>query len=475
MWLFILYFLPGVGMILYILLSGHFFTGSRRMKEANRSVNSMLKPLLIEQQEFLSTHKQKFANHAIKDFFPLIDMNLIKGDSILVSTRTVRLYTSGHDFFEDLCSDIKNAKHTVYMEYFIFKSDAIGSKVMSLLCQKAREGVEVKLLYDDLGSLFTRTKFFRKLATAGGKVRPFFLIRIGFPLTLNYRNHRKTTIIDDKIAYIGGVNIGDEYANQSKKIKLNWRDTVVRMTGESVINMKTNFLIDWYGMDAWYSKAKTTEEIRKHYPAEVINEIKNTVATKKQGKYMISLIKKGNIPTQIITAGPDDAHKAKIEDALIRMIMSAKKNVYIQTPYFTPDEQFYNALKIAAFSGVDVRVMIPRDWDKPYMKAASSEFARQIVGDGVQIYLYPGFIHSKTITVDGKICSIGTTNIDNRSFALHFEQNVIFYDEGFSTECERIFLEDMELSSPAHKNEYDGRPLAVRAWWSFCKLFSELM
>jgi cardiolipin synthase len=475
MWIFILYFLPGVGAILYILFSGHFFTGSRRMKEANRSVTSMLKPLLVDQQEYLLENKPKLTNHAIKDFLPLIEMNLGKGDSLLVSTDTVRLYTSGRDFFDDLCNDIQNAKHSIYMEYFIFKSDKIGNKVMDLLCQKSREGVEIKLLYDDLGSLFTRTKFFRKLNMAGGKARPFFLIRIGFPLTLNYRNHRKTTIIDDKIAYTGGVNIGDEYANQSKKIKLNWRDTVIRMTGASVMNMKTNFLIDWYGMDAWYSKAKTSEEISKHYPSEVVSGIKNVISKNMQDKYMTRIFKNGRIPTQIITAGPDEPHKAKIEDALIRMIMSAKKTVYIQTPYFTPDEQFYTALKIASFSGVDVRIMIPRDWDKPYMKAASSEFARQVIGDGVQVYLYPGFIHAKTITVDGNICSIGTTNIDNRSFSLHFEQNVIFYDAGLASECERIFFEDMEISSPAHKNEYDSRPLVVRAWWSFCKLFSELM
>ena len=475
MWIFILYLLPGGGIILYILLSGHFFTGSRRMRETNRTALSMFKPLLVDQETFLLNNRQALPNHVMKDFFPLVDLNLKKGDSMLVSTSTVRLYTRGHDFFEDLCHDIEHAQHSIYMEYFIFKSDKVGNRVMDLLCQKAREGVEVKLLYDDLGSLFTRTSFFKKLNTAGGKARPFFLIRIGFPFTLNYRNHRKSTIIDSSISYIGGVNIGDEYANQSKKIKLNWRDTVVRMTGASSLSLQTNFLIDWFSMDAWYDKAKTSEKIISHFPPELTQGLTKAIQNNEQEKIFEGLFKDNRIPTQIITAGPDDTHKAKIEDALIRMIMSAKKSVYIQTPYFTPTEQFYTALKIAAFSGVDVKVMIPRDWDKFYMKAASSDFARQIIGDGVQVYLYPGFIHAKTVTVDGKICSIGTTNIDNRSFSLHFEQNVIFFDDGLTAECERIFFEDMEISNPIHKSDYDHKPIIVRACWSFCRLFSELL
>lgn len=474
-WILLLYLMPGGGILLYILFSGHFFTGSRRMKMANSTVNGMLKPILIEQQIFLEKNKSLLPSHVIKDFFTLIDMNLNKGDSLLVSTDSVLLYTKGRDFYEDLCADLEKAEHSIYMEYFIFKEDSIGQRVMNILCKKARAGVEVRLLYDDLGSLFTRTRFFRKLSTAGGKARPFFLIRIGFPFTLNYRNHRKVTIIDSSIAYTGGANIGDEYANMNKRIKLNWRDTVVRMTGASVLNLQTNFLVDWYSMDAWYSREHSLKEIASHYPPQVVDGVSEAVKNNTQDRFFKGLLRGGRIPTQIITAGPDDAHKAKIEDALIRMIMCAKKNVFIQTPYFTPDEQFYTALKIAAFSGLDVRLMIPHDWDKFYMKAASSEFARQIIGEGVRVYLYPGFIHSKTITIDGKICSIGTTNIDNRSFSLHFEQNVIFYDSDFASECERIFNEDIEISECAHKDSYDRRPIIVRSWWSFWKLFSPLM
>lgn len=445
------------------------------MKEANRTVNALLKPVLVDQQEFLIEASTSHPNHVMNNYLPLVDMNISKCDSLLVSTDSIRLYTTGQDFFKDLCVDLENAKHTIYMEYFIFKSDKIGKQIMEILCRKAKEGVVVKLLYDDLGSLFTRTRFFKQLDKAGGQTRPFFQIRIGFPFTLNYRNHRKTTVIDSTIAYTGGVNVGDEYANQSKRIKLNWRDTVIRMTGASVLTMQANFSIDWCAMDAWYDHAKTSKEIISHYPPEVIKEITKTVKTNSQDELFASVFKDGHIPTQIITAGPDEAHKAKIEDTLLKMIMGAKKYVYLQSPYFTPDEQFYTALKIAAFSGVDVRVMIPGQWDKFYMKAASSEFARQMIGEGVKIYLYNGFIHSKTIVVDGKVCSIGTTNIDNRSFSLHFEQNVVFYDEGFASECERIFLEDIKNSTPVHKIYYDKKPMIVRACWSFCKLFSSLM
>ena len=181
------------------------------------------------------------------------------------------------------------------------------------------------------------------------------------------------------------------------------------------------------------------------------------------------------IPTQIVTAGPNEKHKANIEDTFIRMIMSARKNIFIQTPYFTPDEGFYTVLKLAAYTGIKVRIMIPSQWDKFFMKAASYEFAREMCAEGVEFFLYPGFIHSKMMTVDGKISSIGTTNIDVRSFRLLFEENAIFYDKNFTAECERIFEEDMELCRPVTKEDFDKRFILKRAWGSFCKLFSPLL
>ena len=268
-----------------------------------------------------------------------------------------------------------------------------------------------------------------------------------------------------------------------------WRDTVVRLTGSSVLTLQINFLSDWYSIDAWNKHTKSIDDAKKYFPSSFTDffakqessEQENSEQGKKEHSlkfrksFLESLAGGKAIPTQIVTAGPNEKHKANIEDTFIRMIMSARKNIFIQTPYFTPDEGFYTVLKLAAYTGIKVRIMIPSQWDKFFMKAASYEFAREMCAEGVEFFLYPGFIHSKMMTVDGKISSIGTTNIDVRSFRLLFEENAIFYDKNFTTECERIFEEDMELCRRVTKEDFDKRFILKRAWGSFCKLFSPLL
>ena len=475
-WLLILYILPGVGIILYILFSGHVFTGTRRMQEVNTTADNITKPLRDLQKRILSENKAHIPNHVIKNFYPLMDMNLQKGNSLLsFADSNSTIYCYGKEFFDDLCTELKKARHSINMEYFIFHSDKIGNRIMDILCQKAREGVEVKLIYDDFGSIRTSTRFFRKLNSAGGRARPFFQIRLGLPLTLNYRNHRKLTIIDSRIAFIGGINIGDEYENQSKRYKLNWRDTAIRLTGSCVFDMQTTFLTDWYSQDAWIKRTRTLQEAAQYFPVSLVTSLTEVSEFEDEEKLLKTIFHRQHIPTQVLASGPNNAQKANIEDAFIRMIMSAKKNVYIETPYFTPNEEFYNALKIASYTGVNVNIIIPGTWDKFYMKAASFEFAREMCADGVKFYLYPGFIHSKMITVDKKITSLGITNIDNRSFSLHYEENIIFYDEKFTGRCESIFERDRKISMPVTKEYFDQKSIIKRAFWSLCKLFSPFM
>ncbi|GEM_PF-543942 len=549
-WILLLLIFPVGGMVLYILFSGNFFTGTKRMHEVKQTAQQLTKEVRREQKATLTQSPSNIPNPVIKEFLPLITMNLMEGKSLLVSTDTAILYTRGEDFFNDLCQELESAKVSIFMEYFIFHKDNIGKRIMEILCRKAREGVDVKLIYDDLGSIATPRRFFRQLNKAGGEARPFFQIRIGLPLTLNYRNHRKLTVIDSDRAFIGGINIGDEYENKNKRFKPMWRDTVVRLTGSSVLTLQINFLSDWYSIDAWNKHTKGIEEAKKYFPSsftdffvradvggetggngngetggstenpygnrgvavsgadvggaidggtgnsnanggvggstenpyanrgakqEVSAKEKKEHSLKFRKSFLESLAGGKAIPTQIVTAGPNEKHKANIEDTFIRMIMSARKNIFIQTPYFTPDEGFYTVLKLAAYTGIKVRIMIPSQWDKFFMKAASYEFAREMCAEGVEFFLYPGFIHSKMMTVDGKISSIGTTNIDVRSFRLLFEENAIFYDKNFTAECERIFAEDMELCRPVTKEDFDKRFILKRAWGSFCKLFSPLL
>ena len=476
LWILILIFFPtGIGMLLYVLFSGHIFAATRRMKDINNTSDQFSAPLRDNQRKVLTKFRNQIPNHVIRNFLPLMDMNLMAGNSLLTYAEQTKIYTYGAAFFEELCQELENAKYSINMEYFIYRQDKIGSRIMEILCRKAREGVDVKLMYDDYGCFFTHVKFFHRLDNAGGKTRPFFLIRLGLPLTLNYRNHRKLTLIDSKIAFIGGMNIGDEYANQNPKRHLNWRDTTIRLTGNCVLDLQMNFLGDWYSQDAWINRTKSIESILRYFPPSFTEQLLDLPETQGTVRFIEEIFSNGRIPAQDITNNPSNKQKANIEDAFIRMIMSAKKNVYIETPYFTPDEEFSSALKIASYSGVNICIIIPGCWDKFYMKAASSEFAREMCGVGIHFYLYPGFIHSKMISVDGRIASIGTTNIDNRSFSLHFEENILFYDERFTARCDTIIERDMKISMPVNKEYYDKKPLVQRAFWSFCKLFSPFM
>ena len=475
LWAFVLLALPVVGCILYLLFSGHFFTGTRRMKETNRLINNLRDPLISDQRAFIERHREKLRGTALDEWCPLIFMNQTKNESLLTCTDSAEILTTGEDFFASLYHDIERARQSINLEYFIFRNDATGTRFMELLCKKARAGVEVNLLYDDLGCFFTPTRFLHRLRHAGGSVHPFFQIRLGLPLTLNYRNHRKIAVIDGEIAYTGGHNIGDEYANRSKRFPANWRDTTVRLTGSTVLALQSVFLIDWYSIIAWRDRAKVIRRAGNYFPRAVFDAIKNKLTTHQQEQFFTDLLLPGRIPTQVVTAGPNRPYPADVEDALIRIITGAKRYVYIQTPYFTPDEAFISALKIAAFGGVDVRVQIPATWDKPYMKAASLQFVRELQPYGIRFYQYPGFIHAKTITADDSICSIGSTNIDCRSFSLLFEDNAIFYDETFCKRHRAVFAADEARSRPIPDGAFDRLPVLTRVWWSFAKLFTPFM
>lgn len=471
-WLLALVFLPVVGMILYILCSGHFFTTTKKMERIRKYIFSLTSPFINEQKDFYLKNKTSIKNESLTSFDDILTMNLINANANITFTESTEIYTSGHDMFEALCADLENAKDFIYMQFFIFHKDKIGSRIMDILCRKAQEGVDVKLLYDDVGSILTPSLFFSKLDKAGGQSLPFFPVRIGAPLTLNFRNHRKNVIIDGKIGYLGGMNVGDEYiVGLKKNPKYPWRDTHLRLTGNCILSMLQFFLIDWQSSAYGKKALKTTSKVADYYPLEkfealhrqILYDLKNDIPGDNK------------IPTQVVSSGPNDMSKAEIRDMMIRMIMDAKESVYLQTPYFTPDEAFSSALKIAAISGKDIRIMIPEKWDKAYVKAAAMEFIREIQPFGVKFYAYPGFIHAKTLVVDGKIVTIGTTNIDTRSFELHFEMNIVFFDAPFAKKNQNIFLEDQKKCKQVYKEKLDKASIFRRTIWGFCKLFSPLM
>jgi cardiolipin synthase len=291
-----------------------------------------------------------------------------------------------------MINDISNAKKTVNLLYFVYRKDVIGSKLLEVLAQKAKEGVKIKLIVDDIGSLWANRDFFKPLTESGGEVLRFlagpwkYLNR-----NLNFRNHRKMIIIDNEIAYTGGANIGDEYMNQGE---IPWRDTNMRVIGDAVALINLRFLQDY---------------------AYVANkDVSNLISD--FGRHDVTKI----LPMQLISSGPDVVTE-EIKQTYIKLIYGAKERIWIQTPYYIPDDSFADAVATAVRGGVDVRIMIPEIPDKKAVYYATKSYVSDMVKIGAKVYLYPAFMHSKTLIVDNEIASLGTFNIDIRSFKTDFE------------------------------------------------------
>ena len=371
--------------------------------------------------------------------------------SPLTENNSIDIYTKAEDKYKSVLNDIENAKHSIHMLYFIIRNDYIGNKIVDALIKKAEEGVEIRVLYDGFGSILTNSKIFKRLKrTKNAHVAEFFPVKLFSPSKINHRNHRKLIVIDAKIAYLGGMNIGDEYMGLKK---LPWRDTHIRITGEAVFQVQKFFSFDW--------EFSTGENLSKR--AKEYFSFETDITDK--------------LPIQIVASGPDsDAEEIKF--GMLKMINSAKKYVYIQTPYFVPDLSFMTALKLASESGVDVRLMIPGIPDKKYVYHTTLSYVEELLTSGVKVYSYPGFIHSKTIVCDDSISTIGTTNIDARSFILHFEINAFIYDETIAIKNKSIFFDDLSKCTLITKKTYEERkkkhPISYLLD-GFFRLFSPIM
>lgn len=369
--------------------------------------------------------------------------------SVLTANNSVKVYTAAKDKYEDLLKDIKNARETVNLLYFIVHDDGIGSRLLKLLEEKANEGVEIRFLFDGFGSFFMPYRAFKNLRKSpNGHVAAFLPLNIFSYSLINHRNHRKLAIIDGKIAYLGGMNIGDEYMGKKKPSP--WRDTHMRIVGEAVSEIQRVFCLDW--------EFTTGEDIKKH----------SSLFFKKH------MPTGDNLPMQIVASGPDSTSE-EIKIGLIKMLAGARNYAYLQTPYFAPDKPFLDAIKAAAQSGVDVRVMIPSVPDKMYVYYTTLSYMDELLEAGVKVFLYPGFIHSKTMVCDDEICTIGTTNIDVRSFLLHFEINAFMYSRAEAVKNRNIFLDDEEKSRELTIEAYKKRGIITIMKEGFFRLFAPIM
>ena len=333
--------------------------------------------------------------------------------------------------------------------FFIVKNDETGRQFIDALTKKAREGVEVRLLLDSMGSRQINDKVLRDFLDAGGKRAYFFprkfnLVNFDF----NYRNHRKLAVIDGIIGYTGGFNIAREYLGLKKKFGY-WRDTHIRITGQSVQDINARFILDW--------RAASKEKI-------ILSEA-----------FYSSVINEGDTGIQIVSSGPDSV-KEEVKRSLMKMITSAERSIYVQTPYFVPDDSILESLKMAAQCGVDVRVMIPCRPDHPLVYWATYSYAGELVKSGGRVFIYEkGFLHSKTMVVDGEVGTVGSANFDRRSFSLNFESNAFIYDKKEAQTMERIFCEDLKECRELTISLYENRSRTIKVKEVAARLLSDLL
>jgi cardiolipin synthase len=434
-WVLVIAFVPVIGVIFYL------FFGINHRKERIISQSQMdeltKRSMLsfVEQHDFHVPERQK----------PLVDLFVNQNLALPFKDNQIDIMTDGYAFFPELLRDIAEASHHIHINMYIFEDDALGRLVADALMDKARQGVKVRVIYDDVGCWRVNSRFFEHLREAGVEVVPFLPVRFpSFTSKVNYRNHRKIIVIDGRIGYIGGMNFARRYVSQK------WRDAMFRLQGGVVYALQRAFLVDWYFVD------HTLITDRIYYPTSQISS-KSGVA-------------------QIVTSGPL-ARYPEIMQGYVRIILAARRYIFIETPYFLPNEPILFALKTAALAGVDVRVMCPMSSDAHFIDWASRSYLREIYEAGARVYLYePGFLHSKLLISDDSLVSCGSVNVDFRSLENNFEANVFVYDEGTALRLKKVYLDDQshaillgDVPNRLHPKFY------ARLWESFTRLVSPLL
>lgn len=447
-WLLVLNLIPIIGFILYLLIGMDFYKNKLfRVKE----IEDEMRKVALKQEKLINDNKLNYKQPKLVKYEDLILYNLEVSDAVLTNNNAIKIISDGTEKFQELINDIKNAKEYIHIQYYIIQKDDVWFEISRELIKKAQEGVRVRVLFDGMGSRRMGRERWDMLRKCGISVGEFFPPTLGrLHLRINYRNHRKIVVIDGRIGYLGGFNIGREYLGQVKKYGY-WRDTHMRIEGTAVTTLAVRFALDW--------NYATTENLFQENQSFKVPE------------YM----EKGESAIQIVSSGPDSTYQ-QIRDNYLRLIHKATKHIYVQTPYFVPDESILTALQVAAKSGVDVRIMIPCKPDHPIVYWATFSYIGELLEAGAKCYVYNnGFLHAKVLTVDSQVCCCGTANMDIRSFKLNFEVNAVIYDEIVSGEMEGLFHKDLECSSEVTLEEYGQRTLWIRYKEGFSRLFSPVL
>lgn len=442
-WILLLALIPVVGLVFYFLFGQNVFKRRKYDKKAQRDLMAYER---IE-NDALRMHQDWSSFNSSQR--KLLGMSQRLARTPISFTSETRVLTNGEETFGTLLLELRQAQHHIHMEYYIFRDDEIGTRIQQILIEKARLGVKVRFMYDAVGSLQLSKRFLNELSNAGVKVAAYGTSRTFFSSRVNYRNHRKIVVIDGDVGFMGGLNVGDEYLSRSKTYGF-WRDTHMLVRGEAVRTMQIIFLQDWM-----------------HTTGERILE----------QDYLSPQLRytSGEGAVQIIASGPDNERRS-LKNIFFAMITAAEKSVWIATPYFIPDEDIYTALRVAALSGLDVRLLFPGKPDKWIPFLASHSYFPMLLEAGVQIYEYEkGFIHSKLLIIDGEIATIGTANMDMRSFHLNFEVNALLLKTESVQRIVSDFERDLQSTSLIIHEKFMNKKFLVRLLESGARLMSPLL
>lgn len=445
-WIIVISLLPVVGFVFYIV----FGRNHRKEKLFSRKglrdleqIDAMSRQQIYEVNSPALLHKPE-----ISDNRDIITLLLNSNKALLTVHNRVKVLNDGTATFDEIRRALWAARSTIHLEYYIIEDDELGREIADILIAKASEGVEVRLIYDDVGSWGLSRRFVRRLKKAGVEVHSF--MQVVFPwLTsrVNYRNHRKILVVDGKVGFTGGINIAQRYVTGTRMGA--WRDTHLRLEGEAVGMLQIVFIADWYFV---------TKQLLDDY-----------------GKYLPKTHVEKETMIQIATSGPD-SDWASIMQAFFAAITHAQHHIYISSPYFLPNEAILTAIKVASLSGIDVRIMIPSRSDSKVVYWASRSYIGELIDANVKVYLYRrGFNHSKLIMIDGKFSSVGTANMDIRSFEDNFEVSAILYDREITRQLEEEFLRDLGQSRLVTRDYWETRPFLHNMYEALSRLFSPLL
>ena len=446
-WLLLLLFLPVFGFILYLLVGQDLH--KKRIFRLKATEEALILRSTREQYVKIKNDLIPFNEPAVSTQKDTILLN-IKSTALITQDNAIKLFHDGLDLFKDFREKLESAQHYIYLQSYIFRDDQLGKEIIEVLTRKAQAGVEVKLLFDGMGCLRLKQESLKPLLAAGGKIAEFYPPFQPYITTrINYRNHRKIMVVDGKYGYLGGFNIGDEYIHRDKKIGF-WRDTHLRIQGSAVQDLAMRFWLDWS-----YTYGETEKKLPhtdfQHLPVP------------------------GNTAMQIVSSGPDSP-RSNVLDAFLKIIYNTRRTLFMQTPYFVPNDSLLSALKLAALSGVDVHLMIPARPDHKFLFWAAHSYLGELLDCGARVYLYKnGFLHSKTLIADSFASSVGSTNLDIRSFQLNFEINAFVYDRAIALDLEKQFVEDVRFSAELTMQDYENRSWKIRFLESFFRLFSPLL